>query len=80
MRRVKEGSKEGEHVWCTFCMFKPVEITKRRRHIWQSVDNQEIQGAQQIKLSKINESIKKWANELNRTFSREEVQMAKKHI
>jgi hypothetical protein len=28
---------------------------------------------------KIKESIKKWATELNRTFSKEEIQMAKKH-
>jgi hypothetical protein len=27
----------------------------------------------------INELIKKWATELNRTFSKEELQMAKKH-
>jgi hypothetical protein len=29
--------------------------------------------------SKINELMKKWTNELNRTFSKEEVQMTKKH-
>jgi hypothetical protein len=29
---------------------------------------------------KINEPIKKWATELNRTFSREEIQMAKKYM
>jgi hypothetical protein len=29
---------------------------------------------------KINEPIKKWATELNRTFSKKEIQMARKHI
>jgi hypothetical protein len=29
---------------------------------------------------KINEQIKKWATELDRTFSKEEIQMTKKHM
>jgi hypothetical protein len=29
---------------------------------------------------KINEAIKKWASELNRTFSKKEIQMAKKYM
>jgi hypothetical protein len=29
---------------------------------------------------KINKSIKKWATELNRTFSKEEIQIAKKYM
>jgi hypothetical protein len=43
-------------------------------------DNQNIQGAQKTKLPKINEPIKKWATELNTTFSKDEVQMAKNHM
>jgi hypothetical protein len=33
-----------------------------------------------INSSKINEPITKWATELNRTFSKEEIQMFKKHM
>jgi hypothetical protein len=38
-------------------------------------DNQNIQGAQK---TKFNDTVKKWANELNRVLSKEDVQMAKK--
>jgi hypothetical protein len=45
----------------------------------QSTNNQNIQGAHKTNLPQINEPIKKWATELKRTFSKEEVQMAKKY-
>jgi hypothetical protein len=35
---------------------------------------------EKLNSSKINEAIKKWASELNRTFLKEEIQMAKKHM
>jgi hypothetical protein len=49
-------------------------------YIRQRTDNQNIQEAHKINSPKINEPIKKWVTELNRTFSKEEIQMAKKHM
>jgi hypothetical protein len=51
-----------------------------QRHIRQSTDNQNIQGIKKLNSPKINEPIKKWASELHRTFSKEVIQMAKKHM
>jgi hypothetical protein len=49
-------------------------------YIRQGTNNQKIQGAQKTNCPQINEPIKKWVTELNRTFSKEVVQMAKKHV
>jgi hypothetical protein len=37
-------------------------------------------GIKKLNSPKINEPVKKWETELNRTFSKEEIQMAKKHV
>jgi hypothetical protein len=49
-------------------------------YIRQGTDNQHIQGAQKLSFKKITDSMKKRAYHLNRVFSKEEVQIDKKHI
>jgi hypothetical protein len=44
------------------------------------MNNQNIQGAQKANLSKNEQLMNKWKNELNRKFSKKEVQMANKHM
>jgi hypothetical protein len=56
----------------------PTEWEKIFAGTHQRTDNQNIQGAQKLNSLNINEPIKKWATELNRTFSKDEVQMDKK--
>jgi hypothetical protein len=48
--------------------------------IHQRTDNQIIHKLKKLNTPKINEPIKKGTSELNRTFSKEEVQMAKNHM
>jgi hypothetical protein len=49
--------------------------------IRQGTDSQNIHEVQKLNPpKKFNEPRKKWANELKRAFSKEEVQMAKKHV
>jgi hypothetical protein len=44
------------------------------------LDNQTVSELQTLNSPKINDPMKTWANELNRSFLMEEVQRAKKHI
>jgi hypothetical protein len=47
-------------------------------YIRQGTDNQNV--SKKLNFQEINDPTKKWANELNRAFSKEEIQMAKKHM
>jgi hypothetical protein len=49
-------------------------------YIRQKTDNRINREFKKLNSPKINELIKKWATKLNRTFSKEEIQMAKKHM
>jgi hypothetical protein len=49
-------------------------------YIRQRTDNQSIQGTQKTKFSQSQWTNKEPITELNRTFSKEEIQMAKKHM
>jgi hypothetical protein len=65
--KLKRPPTEWEKIFASYTSDKGL-ITR----IYREVKN--------LNSSKINEPIKKWATELDRTFSKEEVQVAKKHM
>jgi hypothetical protein len=72
-----------------FCTTKPMlsklkKLPTEREKIFASCTSDKdlitkiYRGLKKLNSPKINDPMKKWANELNRAFSKEEVQMAKK--
>jgi hypothetical protein len=65
--KLKRPPTEWENIFASYTLDKGM-ITRIYREL------------KKLNSPKINESIKKLATELNRTFSKEEIQMAKKHM
>ena len=75
----------------TFCTMKEtISKVKRQPSEWEKIIANEATDKEliskmykqllQLNSRKINDPIKKWAKELNRHFSKEDIQMAKKHM
>ena len=75
----------------TFCTQKETIIkVKRQPSVWEKIIANEATDKElisriykkllQLNYRKINDPIKKWAKKLNRYFSKEDIQMANKHM
>ena len=74
----------------SFCIMKEtISKVKRQPSEWENIANKATdkeliskiyKQLQQLNSRKINDPVKKWAKELNRHFSKEDIQMANKHM
>jgi preprotein translocase subunit SecD len=65
--KLKRTPSEWEKIFASYTSDKGLRTRIYREH-------------KNLNSPKTNEPIKKWASELNRTFSKEEIQMARKHL